>query len=243
MIPIMGFCQLTLFGGYAIYFPELFPTRLRSTGTSFCYNVGRLVAAARAVDAGPAGEQGLRRLRRDGQLAIRGRDDVLRLPDRPDRPPVRPGDQGAPAPGVTPGGREGIICRVSLSMPGIRGAWLWSVPRPPRTADAPRIRPLASRSRGPGTDHSHHGHAPQNHGIESDTSPRGEISATSGEKLPGIAPGHDGSCGGDAPSTNFPPPGARKDGHPCPDPRQPGQCENRPDPAPRRARRSRVAMP
>jgi MFS family permease len=45
MIPIMGFCQLALFGGYAIYFPELFPTRLRATGTSFCYNVGRLVAA------------------------------------------------------------------------------------------------------------------------------------------------------------------------------------------------------
>ncbi len=42
---IMGFCQLALFGGYAIYFPELFPTRLRSTGTSFCYNVGRFVAA------------------------------------------------------------------------------------------------------------------------------------------------------------------------------------------------------
>ena len=46
MIPIMGFCQLSVFGGYAIYFPELFPTRLRSTGTSFCYNVGRFVAAA-----------------------------------------------------------------------------------------------------------------------------------------------------------------------------------------------------
>jgi MFS family permease len=45
MIPIMGFCQLSLFGGYAIYFPELFPTSLRSTGTSFCYNVGRFVAA------------------------------------------------------------------------------------------------------------------------------------------------------------------------------------------------------
>lgn len=45
MIPIMGFCQIALFGGFAIYFPELFPTRLRSTGTSFCYNVGRLVAA------------------------------------------------------------------------------------------------------------------------------------------------------------------------------------------------------
>ncbi|MFM7290256.1 MAG: MFS transporter [Planctomycetia bacterium] len=45
MLPIMGFCQLSLFAGYAIYFPELFPTRLRSTGTSFCYNVGRFVAA------------------------------------------------------------------------------------------------------------------------------------------------------------------------------------------------------
>ena len=46
MIPIMGFCQLSLFGGYAIYFPELFPTRLRSTGVSFCYNIGRFVAAS-----------------------------------------------------------------------------------------------------------------------------------------------------------------------------------------------------
>jgi MFS family permease len=45
MIPLMGFAQLALFGGYAIYLPELFPTRLRSTGTSFCYNVGRFVAA------------------------------------------------------------------------------------------------------------------------------------------------------------------------------------------------------
>lgn len=45
LVPIMGFCQLSLFGGYAIYFPELFPTYLRSTGTSFCYNVGRFAAA------------------------------------------------------------------------------------------------------------------------------------------------------------------------------------------------------
>jgi MFS family permease len=45
MTPIMGFCQLALFGGYAIYFPELFPTHLRSTGISFCYNVARYVAA------------------------------------------------------------------------------------------------------------------------------------------------------------------------------------------------------
>jgi MFS family permease len=52
MIPIMGFCQLSLFGGYAIYFPELFPTRLRSTGTSFCYNVGRYVAACGTLTLG-----------------------------------------------------------------------------------------------------------------------------------------------------------------------------------------------
>lgn len=45
MVPVMGFCQLSLFAGYAIYFPELFPTHLRSTGTSFCYNVGRFIAA------------------------------------------------------------------------------------------------------------------------------------------------------------------------------------------------------
>jgi Sugar (and other) transporter len=42
----MGFCQLGLFAGFAIYLPELFPTRLRSTGTSFCYNLGRFAAAA-----------------------------------------------------------------------------------------------------------------------------------------------------------------------------------------------------
>lgn len=46
MMPLMGFCQLSLFGGYAVYFPELFPTRLRSTGISFCYNVGRFAAAS-----------------------------------------------------------------------------------------------------------------------------------------------------------------------------------------------------
>jgi MFS family permease len=43
---VMGVCLLALFGGYAIYLPELFPTRLRATGTSFCYNVGRFIAAS-----------------------------------------------------------------------------------------------------------------------------------------------------------------------------------------------------
>jgi MFS family permease len=46
MSGVMGFFQLGLFAGFAIYLPELFPTRLRSTGTSFCYNVGRFLAAS-----------------------------------------------------------------------------------------------------------------------------------------------------------------------------------------------------
>jgi len=46
MSAIMGGCQLALFAGFAIYLPELFPLRLRSTGTSFCYNVGRFIAAS-----------------------------------------------------------------------------------------------------------------------------------------------------------------------------------------------------
>ena len=45
MWPLLGFCTLLPFGGYAVYFPELFPTRLRTTGTGFCYNVGRYVSA------------------------------------------------------------------------------------------------------------------------------------------------------------------------------------------------------
>ena len=52
LLPIMGFFQFALFSGYAIYFPELFPTRLRSTGTSFCYNVGRFVAAIGPLSLG-----------------------------------------------------------------------------------------------------------------------------------------------------------------------------------------------
>jgi hypothetical protein len=42
----MGASQLAVFAGFAIYLPELFPSRLRSTGTSFCYNLGRFAAAA-----------------------------------------------------------------------------------------------------------------------------------------------------------------------------------------------------
>ena len=45
-LPIFGFLTLGMHAGYAIYFPELFPTRLRGTGGGFCFNGGRLLAAS-----------------------------------------------------------------------------------------------------------------------------------------------------------------------------------------------------
>jgi MFS family permease len=44
-LPLFGFLTLGMHAGYAVYFPELFPTRLRSTGAGFCFNVGRFTAA------------------------------------------------------------------------------------------------------------------------------------------------------------------------------------------------------
>lgn len=44
-LPIFGFLTLGMHAGYAIYFPELYPTRLRGSGTGFCFNAGRILAA------------------------------------------------------------------------------------------------------------------------------------------------------------------------------------------------------
>jgi MFS family permease len=43
---VMGFATLGPFSGYTVYFPELYPTRLRATGCGICYNGGRFLAAA-----------------------------------------------------------------------------------------------------------------------------------------------------------------------------------------------------
>ena len=45
MLPMVGFAHLSAFAGYSIYFPEIFPTRLRGTGVGFCYNTVRYLAA------------------------------------------------------------------------------------------------------------------------------------------------------------------------------------------------------
>jgi MFS family permease len=44
-LPIFGYFTTGMHAGYAVYFPELFPTRLRGTGGGFCFNGGRLLAA------------------------------------------------------------------------------------------------------------------------------------------------------------------------------------------------------
>ena len=51
-LPIFGFLTLGMHAGYAVYFPELFPNHLRATGTSFCFNVGRIVAAPMLILSG-----------------------------------------------------------------------------------------------------------------------------------------------------------------------------------------------
>ena len=45
MMPLMGAAQFSVFAGFSIYLPELFGSRVRSTGVSFAYNLGRFAAA------------------------------------------------------------------------------------------------------------------------------------------------------------------------------------------------------
>jgi cyanate permease len=41
----IGLSVQGVFGCFTFFLPELFPTRLRATGSGFCYNAGRFVAA------------------------------------------------------------------------------------------------------------------------------------------------------------------------------------------------------
>jgi len=55
LLPVMAFFVLGMHAGYAIYFPELFPTRLRATGSSVCFNLGRVLGAAILIVRGTLG--------------------------------------------------------------------------------------------------------------------------------------------------------------------------------------------
>ncbi|PWU17276.1 MAG: MFS transporter [Verrucomicrobia bacterium] len=52
MLPLFGFLTGGIHAGYAVYFPELFPTHLRATGAGFCFNGGRIVAASALILSG-----------------------------------------------------------------------------------------------------------------------------------------------------------------------------------------------
>jgi len=55
LLPVMAFFVLGMHAGYAIYFPELFPTRLRATGSSVCFNLGRVLGAVILLVRGTLG--------------------------------------------------------------------------------------------------------------------------------------------------------------------------------------------
>lgn len=48
LLPLLGACS-GFFALFTMYLPPLFPTLLRTTGAGFCYNIGRIVAAAGTV--------------------------------------------------------------------------------------------------------------------------------------------------------------------------------------------------
>jgi MFS family permease len=52
LLPLVGFITLGATSGFPIYLPELFPTRVRTTGVGFCYNLGRTVTAGGVLITG-----------------------------------------------------------------------------------------------------------------------------------------------------------------------------------------------
>ncbi len=55
---LIGLSVFGVFGSFTYYLPELFPTRLRGTGAGFCYNIGRVIAAAGPFLVGSIAAQG-----------------------------------------------------------------------------------------------------------------------------------------------------------------------------------------
>jgi MFS family permease len=55
---LIGLTVFGVFGSFTYYLPELFPTRLRGTGSGFCYNIGRIIAAAGPILVGSIAARG-----------------------------------------------------------------------------------------------------------------------------------------------------------------------------------------
>jgi MFS family permease len=54
----IGLSVFGVFGSFTYYLPELFPTRLRGTGSGFCYNIGRIIAAVGPFVVGSIASRG-----------------------------------------------------------------------------------------------------------------------------------------------------------------------------------------
>ena len=97
MVPLMGAAQLAVFGGYAIYFPELFPTRLAEHGNVVLLQRGKICGSD-----GPISIAYLRNQYSSarGAVPLCRRGDVLVLPPRACGTALRAGDEGAAAAGI-----------------------------------------------------------------------------------------------------------------------------------------------
>jgi MFS family permease len=82
MLPVIGACH-GIFGLFTMYMPPLFPTLLRTTGAGFCYNIGRIAAAAGTVVFGLFSKVGDYRLALlyAGSLFVPATLVALRLPE------------------------------------------------------------------------------------------------------------------------------------------------------------------
>ncbi len=52
MVGLTGCATAAFYGWFPLYFPELFPTRVRATGQGVCYNFGRIIAAVGVMASG-----------------------------------------------------------------------------------------------------------------------------------------------------------------------------------------------
>jgi MFS family permease len=52
MVTMVNGITGAFYGWLPLYLPELFPTRIRATGSGFCFNIGRVIAAAGAIFGG-----------------------------------------------------------------------------------------------------------------------------------------------------------------------------------------------
>ena len=86
LLPLMG-ASSGLFALFTMYLPPLFPVLLRTTGAGFCYNIGRIAAAAGTVVFGLFSTVGDYRIALlcAGLLFLPATPLALWLPDLPDQ--------------------------------------------------------------------------------------------------------------------------------------------------------------